>query len=89
MTVAKLHNLHTKSVDFIQAYTQDLIKSSICLHPPAGVVLFKSKGDTVLKLIRNLYGLKDAGKIWFEHLAKGLKRMGFKPIVSDTCLYVR
>ena len=43
----------------------------------------------VLKLIRNLYGLKYAGKTWFEHLTEGLERMGLKPTESDPCIYVR
>ena len=43
----------------------------------------------VLKLIRNLYGLKDAGKTWFEHLTEGLTKLGFKPTQSDPCIYVR
>ena len=58
-------------------------------HPPAGVVLSQSKGDMVLKLIINLYGLKDAGKIWFKYLTGGLERTGFKPTASDLCIYVR
>ena len=43
----------------------------------------------VLKLIRNLYGLKDTGKIWFDHLTEGLENMGFKPMISDPCIYTR
>ena len=39
MTIAKLHNLNTKSVVFLQVYPQVDIKSSIYLHPPAGVVI--------------------------------------------------
>ena len=70
MTIAKLHNLHTKSVDFVQAYPQANIKTPIYLHHPVGVVLNNSKGDVVLRLVKNLYGLKDAGLTWFEHLTK-------------------
>ena len=89
MTIAKLHNLHTKSVDFVQAYPQAKIKSSIYLHPPAGLILNRTKEDMVLKLIRNLYYLKDVGRTWFEHLAEGLEGLGFKPAESDPCIYIR
>ena len=37
----------------------------------------------ILKLLKNLYGLKDAGLTWFEHLSKGLTAMGFKPTEID------
>ena len=60
MTIAKLHNLHTKSVGFVQAYPQAMIKTPIYLHHPAGVILNDSKGDVVLRLVKNLYGLKNA-----------------------------
>ena len=41
----------------------------------------------VLKLLRNLYVLKDAGRTWFEHLTEGLKEMEFKATTSDPCIY--
>ena len=88
MTLSKLHNLHTKSVDFVQAYPQAEIKSSIYLQNPAGVVL-TNKGDVVLKLLKNLYGLKDAGLTWFEHLSAGLEDIGFAPTASDPCIFVK
>ena len=43
----------------------------------------------VLKLLRNLYVLKDAGRTWFEHLTEGLEEMGFKATTSDPCIYKR
>ena len=39
MTIAKLHNMHTKSVDFVQAYPQAELKSTIFLRSPPGVEL--------------------------------------------------
>ena len=83
LTIAKLHNLHTKSVDFVQAYPQAAIQSTIYLRPPAGVVLNDKNGEMVLKLLKNLYGLKDAGRTWFEHLSDGLSSMNFVPTASD------
>jgi hypothetical protein len=81
--ISKLHRLHTKSVDFVQAYPQAPVKSIIFLRTPPGVELVKQNGEVVLKLIRNLYGLKDAGRTWHQHLTDGLRAIGFQPIVSD------
>ena len=61
MTVAKLYNLHTKSVDFVQAYPHAMITTSIYLHHRIGVILNNIKGDVVLRLVKNLYDLKDSG----------------------------
>ena len=88
LTLSKLHNLHTKSIDFVQAFPQAKVKSMIFLKTPAGVELTGNE-ESVLRLIKNLYGLKDAGLTWFEHLSQGLLSMNFKPIISDPCVFIR
>ena len=60
LTLSKLHNLHTKSIDFVQAFPQAKVKSMIFLKTPAGVELTGNE-ESMLRLIKNLYGLKDAG----------------------------
>ena len=48
-----------------------------------------NRNDYVLKLIKNLYGLRDASKTWFEHLKKGLLDLGFKPSAIDPCIFYK
>ena len=43
----------------------------------------------LLKLRKNLYGLKQASVNWYETLRAGLKSRGFKPFKIDQCLYMR
>jgi hypothetical protein len=43
----------------------------------------------VLKLEKNLYGLRDGGLTWFNHLKKGLGARGFKQSRVDPCLFVK
>jgi hypothetical protein len=43
----------------------------------------------VYKLLRNLYGLKDAGKTWFAFLKKGLLERGWKPSTINGCLFTK
>ena len=43
----------------------------------------------MLRLIKNLYGLKDAGLTWHEHLKKGLLERGWKPSDIDPCLFTK
>lgn len=87
--LSKLHNLHTKSVDFAQAYPQAEIKSSIYLQNPAGVVLTHNKGDMILMLLKNLYGLKDTGLTWFERLSEGLEDIWFVLTASNPCNFLK
>ena len=65
-----------------------MIKTTIYLNHPVGVILINSKGDVVLRLVKNLYGLKDSRLTWFEHLTKGLDEMGFVATNSDPCIFI-
>jgi len=89
LTLAKLHTFYTKLVDFVQAYPQADIKSPIFLKSPADVVLNDNNGKLVIKLLKNLYGLKDAGRTWFEHLTDRLIHMGFVATSSDPCIFIK
>jgi len=89
MTIAKLHNFHTKSLDFVQAYPQAELKSTIFLRSPPGVELATDNEEMVLQLIRNFYGLKDAGRIWYLHLMDGLDANGFSPTESNPCILIK
>jgi hypothetical protein len=39
-----------------------------------------------LCLKKSLYGISVATKLWYEHLLKGLKELGFKPSSYDKCM---
>ena len=86
LIMANLHNLHTKSIDFVQAYPQARIKTNIFLYPPPGVEFANNNDQTVLRLKRNLYELRDAGRTWYEHIMDGLTSIGFSACESDPCI---
>eukprot|EP00957_Ditylum_brightwellii_P089588 6823585-Ditylum_brightwellii.AAC.1 len=83
MVISKLYNLNTRSIDFIQAYPQADIKTNTYLFPLAGIVINTGGQDRVVKLNKIVYGLKDSSRTWWEHLASGLKDMGFKQYDAD------
>ena len=43
----------------------------------------------VYKLLKNLYGLKDASKTWFDYLQNGLEKQGWKRSDVDECLFTK
>jgi hypothetical protein len=45
------------------------------------------RGTCVLKLLRNLYGQKQAGRVWYTHLVTGLKALGFVQSSVDECVF--
>ena len=45
--------------------------------------------DEVLRLKKNLYGLKDADRAWWQHLSEGLEDMGFRKCETEQCVWVK
>jgi hypothetical protein len=43
--------------------------------------------DYVLRIIKNLYGQKKAGRVWYQYLAAGLEEMGFTKSKIDECVF--
>ena len=71
--------------DIKNAFTESMLKEDIFLAPPEGVKVARSK---VLKALRSLYGLKQAGRDWNLLLRDFLKSIGFRQSLADPCLFV-
>jgi hypothetical protein len=97
IVMALLNDWHMQSIDFVLAYPQAPIKTDIYMSPPRvpqnfampDLSTFTDRFTNVYKLLRNLYGLKDAGKTWFDFLKKGLVERGWKPSAIDGCLFTK
>jgi hypothetical protein len=93
ISLAKLSNWHTRQLDFVLAYTQADIERELYMQLPAGFTLpdrtitDQDRKDYVLKLEKNLYGQKQAGRVWYQHLRKNLLKLGFKPSQHDECVF--
>jgi len=46
-------------------------------------------GDYVLQIHKNIYGQKQAGRIWNKHLVGKLKSIGFRQCQSEECVFTR
>ena len=89
LVLSKLHTLHTQSIDFTLVFPQADIKVSIYLHTPQGIDFGNDSHKTVLMLKKNLYGLHDDGRIWWEHLSEGLSELGFHQTQTDQCVFIK
>jgi hypothetical protein len=62
------------------------------MRVPAGVKIEGGADakDYVLKIHRNIYGQKQAGRVWNKYLSEKLvKELGFKLSKVDKCVYYR
>jgi hypothetical protein len=76
----------TCSIDFASAFVQAKLKEPVWIHLPRG---FKSaRGErTCLRLVKSLYGLSVAPRLWFEHLRDNLIALGLTQSKHDQCLF--
>jgi len=90
LTLSIIHGWHTRQVDFVLAYPQAPIEFDMYMELPKGIQTKYGNGRThVLKLQKNLYGQKQAGRVWNHHLVDGLTKLGFKQSEADDCVFYR
>lgn len=85
-----LQGWHTRQIDYVQAYPQADIEVDLYMEIPKGFEIKGSKpGEFVLKLHKNIYGQKQAGRVWNQHLVNRLKSIGFIQCKSDECVFFK
>ena len=85
LAITKLHDLDSKAIDFVLAFPQADLEEEIWMQLPIG---FQVDGHTeasseqhfLLKLNKNLYGLKQGSYNWYEKLKKSLADRGFQTL---------
>ena len=86
-----LKGWHSKQMDFVLAYPHALAEVLLYMRFPKGYE-FKdgiSEDTHIFKLTKNIFGQKQAGRVWNKYLDEGLGKISFKPSKMDLCLYFR
>ena len=90
LTLSILLGWQSCQLDFIMAYPQAPVEMLLYMRLLQG---YQHNGMTrkthALKLICNMYGQKQAGRIWNKYMDKGMREIGFTPSKFDPCLYYR
>ena len=89
VVLSLINNWHTRQIDFILAFPQAELESNVYMEIPFGYHVTPEGPDWLLKLKKNVYGLKDAGRTWHLHLKKGLTSRGFTPSLIDPCVFYK
>ena len=70
--------------DVDQAFVQSDVEEDVFLRLPKGCGDISGK---FVRLIKSLYGLKQASRTWHAHLTKCLKRLGFEQYMTDVFVF--
>ena len=101
LILSLVHGWHTRQIDFVLAYPQAKVSHDLYMLVPEKFKVNNNKLELdqqapqpwkqryKMKLLQNLYGLKDAGATWFNHLKTGLLKRGFTQSQVDPCLFFK
>jgi Reverse transcriptase (RNA-dependent DNA polymerase) len=92
LILATQHQWHTVQIDYVLAFPQAPIERTLYMEIPKGFELEDGhdQGKYVLKLHRNVYGSKNAGRTWNQYLSQKLvEKVGFVQSKVDECVYYK
>ena len=81
---------HTKQIDYVLAFPQAPVEKEIYMRIPKGFEVDGNNHDHVLKVNRNVYGQKQAGRVWNKFLeGKLVNELNFTQSTVDECVFYR
>ena len=90
--IAEILDLETQAIDFVLEFSQADLEVPVCMELPTGMNIpnnsGRGSGYYVLKLKKNLYGLKNACLNWHNKLKAALEARGFVESLSDPCVFI-
>jgi hypothetical protein len=89
LVLSLIYQWKTRQIDFVLAFPQAVIvECKSYMELPRGLIFEGCHRDNhCLKLLRNLYGKKQAGLVWHEYLVVGLIERHFKQSIVDNCVF--
>ena len=87
LTAAIRKGMVIQQMDVKTAFLHGDIDDDVYVSPPRGLDICRS--GEVLRLRKGLYGLKQAPSLWDDKWKRVMDAMGFKPLLSDECVFVK
>jgi hypothetical protein len=90
LVLSLIYQWKTRQVDFVLAFPQADVECDLYMELPRGLIFEGCHRDThCVKLLKNLYGQKQAGRVWHEYLVEGLIERHFKQSKVDRCVFYK
>eukprot|EP00873_Tetraselmis_striata_P002189 jgi/Tetstr1/422453/TSEL_013291.t1 len=84
LAVAGARGMHIHQIDIKTAFLNASLKEEIYMRQPKGA---EDGTHNVLRLLKSIYGLKQASREWYELIHKTLTGLGLARSNSDTSMY--
>jgi hypothetical protein len=95
LVLSLIYQWKTRQIDFVLAFPQADVECELYMELPRELIFKGCHRDThclklhCLKLLKNLYGQKQAGRVWHEYLVEGLIERHFKQSIVDNCVFYK
>ncbi|KAL0434330.1 UNVERIFIED_CONTAM: Retrovirus-related Pol polyprotein from transposon TNT 1-94 [Sesamum latifolium] len=86
LAVSAARGWEIHQLDVNNAFLHGRLDEEIFMHPPEG---YQVAADSVCRLTRSLYGLKQAFRQWNQEFTSQLQRFGFTQSCHDHCLFTK
>jgi transposase InsO family protein len=88
LAIGAYYDLEIHQMDVKTAFLNGDLDHDIYMKQPEGYEV-KGYEHLVCKLNKSLYGLKQAGRQWYEKIDSELRRMRFDRLATDNCIYIK
>ena len=87
LALAALENWYITAIDVQSAFLYGKLNEEIYMEQPEG---FKAQGQErkVFRLLRAIYGLKQASNAWYKELVESAKILHFKRLLTNTGIFI-
>ena len=87
LNLAAIFDMEVHCIDMKTAFLHGSLDEEIYMEQPEGFVE-KGNEDKVCRLLKAIYGLKQAGRQWFTRLRNSMKKWGFSEFIAgDIALF--
>ncbi|XP_068504175.1 uncharacterized mitochondrial protein AtMg00810-like [Phaseolus vulgaris] len=87
LAVASTMNWHLEQLDVNNAFLHGDLEEEVYMELPPGIA--SKKAHQVCRLMKSIYGLKQASKRWYDKLTSFLHSINFTHSKADNSLFVR
>ena len=91
VVLASFGKFYKRQFDVIHIYLHAKLPKPVYMQLPEGYSLVSDSADSsrhVLRIEKSLYGLQEAGQLWYKELQSYLLTIGFSPLASDPCVFL-
>lgn len=89
LSIAAIKDWELHQMDVFTAFLQSPVDEEIYVEQPHGYEQYGASGKPlVCKILKSLYGLRQAPRNWHKVIDDWLRQYGLKPSGADPCVYV-